>query len=80
MIAVLSISLIINAVLLHNQIKQNNKLNKKLVEQIDLTLDALNQSKKNLADNIELLKIIDNSSTKEEMIQKYVLNQSLKNE
>ena len=78
MIAVLSIALIINAVLLHNQIKQNNKLNKKLVEQIDLTLDALNQSKQNLADNIELLKIIDNSFTKEEMIQKYSLNQSLK--
>jgi len=78
MIAVLFIALIINTVLLINQIKQNNKLNKKLVEQIDLTLDALNQSKKNLADNIELLNIIDNSSTKEEMIQKYSLNQSLK--
>lgn len=78
MISVLFIALIINTVLLINQIKQNNKLNKKLVEQIDLTLDALNQSKKNLADNIELLNIIDNSSTKEEMIQKYSLNQSLK--
>ena len=78
MIAALSIALIINAVLLHNQIKQNIKLNKKLVEQMDSTLDALNQSKAYLADNIELLKIIDNSSTKEEMVQKYTLNQSLK--
>jgi len=78
MIAVLFIALIINTVLLLNQIKQNIKLNKKLVEQIDLTLNALDRSKKNLADNIELLKIIDNSSTKEEMIQKYTLNQSLK--
>jgi len=78
MIAVLFIALIINTVLLLNQIKQNIKLNKKLVEQIDLTLDALNESKKNLADNIELLQIIDSSDTKEEMIQKYSLNQSLK--
>lgn len=74
----LFIALIINTVLLLNQIIQNIKLNKKLLEQINLTLDALNESKKNLADNIELLQIIDSSDTKEEMIQKYSLNQSLK--
>ena len=78
MIAVLSIALIINFVLLHNQIKQNGKLNKKLVEQIDLTVDALNQSKEHLADNISLLRIIKGSDTKEQIVQKYTLNQSLK--
>jgi len=78
MISVLFISLIINSTLLIYQIRQNIKLSKKLVEQIDLTLDALNQSKAHLADNISLLKIIENSDTKEEMIQKYFLNQSLK--
>lgn len=78
MIYVLSIALIINSVLLHNQIKQNNKLNKKLVEQIDQTVDALKQSKSHLADNISLLRIIEGSDTKEQIIQKYTLNQSLK--
>ena len=78
MIAVLFIALITNSALLVYQIKQNNKLNKKLVEQIDLTLDALKQSKAHLADNISLLKIIEGSDTKEQIIQKYTLNQSLK--
>ena len=59
-------------------IRENNKLRKKLVEQIDLTVDALKQSKAHLADNISLLKIIEGSDTKEQMIKKYTLNQSLK--
>lgn len=78
MIAILFIALIINSTLLIYQIKQNIKLSKKLVEQIDLTVDALKESKSHLADNISLLKIIEGSDTKEEMIQKYSLNQSLK--
>lgn len=59
-------------------IRENNRLHKKLISQIDCTLDALNQSKSHLADNISLLKIIDGSDTKEEMIKKYALNESLK--
>lgn len=78
MIYVLSIALIINAVLLIKQSKQNAKLNIQLVEQIDLTVDALKQSKEHLADNIQLLRIIDGSDTKEQIIRKYNLNQSLK--
>lgn len=78
MIYVLSIALIINAVLLIKQSKQNAKLNTQLVEQIDLTVDALKQSKEHLADNIQLLRIIDGSDTKEQIIRKYNLNQSLK--
>lgn len=78
MIYVLSIALIINAVLLIKQSKQNIKLSRQLVEQIDLTVDALKQSKEHLADNIQLLRIIDGSDTKEQIIRKYNLNQSLK--
>ena len=78
MIYVLSIALIINAVLLIKQSKQNIKLSRQLVEQIDLTVDALKQSKEHLADNISLLRIIDGSDTKEQIIRKYNLNQSLK--
>ena len=78
MIYVLSIALIINAVLLIKQSKQNAKLNTQLVEQIDLTVDALKQSKEHLADNIQLLRIIDGSDTKDQIILKYNLNQSLK--
>lgn len=57
---------------------ENHRLNKRLRAQMNCTLDALNQGKEHLADNLELLTIIDNSSTKEEMILKYALNQSLK--
>lgn len=58
--------------------RENNRLRKKLIEQIDLTVNALKDSKGHLADNISLLKIIDGSDTKEQIIQKYTLNQSLK--
>ena len=72
---IFSISNLIGIILL---IRENNKLRKKLVEQIDLTVNALKDSKAHLADNISLLKIIEGSDTKEQMIKKYTLNQSLK--
>lgn len=78
MIYALSIALIVNSVLLIRQSKENGELNKKLVEQIDLTVDALQQSKSHLADNISLLRIIEGSDTKEQIIKKYFLNKSLK--
>ena len=74
MITFLLTSLIINFYLW----QENKKLNNKLIEQMDSTLDALNQSKARLADNISLLKIIDGSDTKEQIVQKYALNESLK--
>ena len=74
MITFLLTSLIINFYLW----QENKKLNNKLIEQMDSTLDALNQSKARLADNISLLKIIDGSDTKEQIVRKYALNESLK--
>ena len=72
---IFSISNLVGIILL---IRENNKLRKKLVEQIDLTVNALKDSKAHLADNISLLRIIEGSDTKEQMIKKYTLNQSLK--
>ena len=69
---------VVNLIVIILLIRENNRLRKKLVEQIDVTLDALNQSKARLADNISLLKIIEGSDTKEQIVQKYALNESLK--